>query len=70
MCELFLDNPVLQRMKGDNDQPPARSQYIHKVINRPRQLSEFVVDFDTDSLKRPLSRVRAFPAVLTPVPPP
>ena len=55
----FLDDAVLQRVEGDDAKPAARRQDITKGIYCFFELSEFIVDFNPNCLKRPFRRVRS-----------
>src|SRR5688572_9563016 len=49
--EELLDDAVFERMKGDDDKPPAGLQYRFRRKQRLRQFAELVVDEDAQGLE-------------------
>ena len=57
--EEALDQPILQRVEGDDGEPPARRQHALGRRQAARQLAELVVDVDAQRLERARGRVPA-----------
>ena len=56
--ERLLDDPVLERVVRDDDDPPARGQPPHRRVERLLEHLEFAVDLDAQRLERAARRVR------------
>ena len=56
-----LDDPVLQRVEGDDGQATAGVQPVHRRPQHGGQGIQFTVDRDPDGLKAPLGRVLLLP---------
>src|SRR5690242_2373372 len=47
-----LDDAILERMEGHDDEPAARLQHPFRRDQRARELAELVVDVDAQRLER------------------
>ena len=61
--ELF-DDPILERVKRDHGEPPARSEPPIEDVERRPQISKFVVNGDPQSLERPRGEMQPAPPVV------
>src|SRR5690606_2608821 len=65
LCEEFLDDAILERMEGDDDETAARFQRAFGGKQRSRQLAELVVDEDAQPLEGAGCRMDFFARVVT-----
>ena len=59
-AESILDQPVFQRMKGDDAEPAAMFQQMRALWPAASRGGQFLVDFDPDSLEGPAGRMLGF----------
>ncbi len=52
-AEPLLDDAILQRMVGQDDHPALRAKQAYITVKTPLQLSQFVVDRNSERLKDP-----------------
>ena len=55
--EGLLDDPVLERVEGDDGDPPAHGEGVDRGGQRALEDAELVVDLDAQRLEGPLRRV-------------
>ena len=65
LLEKLLDDPVLQRVKGDHCKTPARLEQIPGLDKRGFQHLDFPVDRNPDRLKRLCCRMDPSPTAST-----
>ena len=53
----LFGNAVFQGMEGNDAQPSARLQALGSLFQGIVKDSQFIIDFDTDGLERPLGRM-------------
>src|SRR5690242_18543872 len=56
-AEELLDDPVLERVEGDDGEAPARPQHLERGRQRALDRAELVVHLDAERLEHPLRRV-------------
>src|SRR3989442_13583803 len=56
--ELF-DDPILERVKGDDRDPASGAEDVHRAFERHREVRELVIHPDAGRLEDPRARIDA-----------